>query len=305
MKYIDYSNFSLENSAVCLGKFDGLHIGHRELIDYSVALKEEGYQSVIFTFLMNPRLLRNPGDFFEIYTEQEKRKLLENMGVDVLVSFPFDKEMFAMEPEDFVLDILIDKLDTKVVIVGNDFRFGHNRSGDVSYLKKMGKDYGFLVKSFDKVEFEEEIVSSTRIRNCIIKGDIEKANKMLGQPYCFIAEVLHGRKIGRTLGMPTINMVPADTKLLPPNGVYASNTWLDGKPYAGISNIGVKPTVGAEEKRLMETYIFDYTGDLYGRKLKVDLFVFERPERKFASLNELKEQMEKDTAFGKSYLGSM
>ncbi|MEG2512990.1 MAG: bifunctional riboflavin kinase/FAD synthetase [Acetivibrio sp.] len=301
MRYIDYSDLKLEKSAVCLGKFDGLHIGHRQLIQYGISMKKEGYRSVVFSFLMNPRLLKNTGDFSLIYTEEEKKDILERAGVDVLISYPFDVEMFSMEPECFIEEILVDKLDAKVVIVGSDFRFGHNRRGNVELLVKLSEKYGYRVKIFEQVMYKDEIVSSTRIRDCIKKGDIEEANHMLSEPYCVIGEVLHGRKIGRTLGMPTTNIIPEEVKLLPPNGVYASKTWLDGKEYAGISNVGVKPTVGAEEKRLIETFIFDYSGDLYGKRLKVDLYVFERPEKKFNSLEELKIRMEKDTTFGKQY----
>ena len=301
MRYIDYSNFKLKNSAVCLGKFDGIHIGHRELINYAVSMKKNGLKAVVFSFLMNPRMLKNTEDFSLIYTEDEKKIILKDAGTDILVSYPFNRAMFSMEPECFVKNILIDKLDTKILIVGKDFRFGHNRSGDVALLRQLSSKYGYELKTFDKVMYNDEVVSSTRIRTCINEGSIEEANEMLGVPYCIVGEVLHGRKLGRTLGMPTINIVPKEVKLLPPNGVYASKTWIDGCAHYGISNIGVKPTVGAEKRRLIETFIFDFSGNLYGRKLKVDLFAFERPEQKFASVEELKNQMEHDTVFARNF----
>lgn len=301
MRYIDYGDFKLKNSAVCLGKFDGIHIGHRELINYAVSMKKVGLKSVIFTFLMNPRMLKTTEDFSLIYTEEEKKIILQDAGADVLVSYPFNRAMFSMEPECFIKNILINKLDTKMLIVGKDFRFGHNRSGDVSLLFELSKKYGYELKTFDKVRYKDKIVSSTRIRDCLYNGKMEEANHMLGVPYCIMGEVLHGRKLGRTLGMPTINIVPEEVKLLPPNGVYASKTWIDGQAYYGISNIGVKPTVGAEKRRLIETFIFDYSGNLYGRKLKVDLYTFERPEQKFDSIHELKNRMELDTVFAKEY----
>ncbi|MFA9466770.1 MAG: bifunctional riboflavin kinase/FAD synthetase [Velocimicrobium sp.] len=301
MRYIDYSDFKLKNSAVCLGKFDGLHIGHRELIEYAVSMKKYGLEAVIFTFLMNPRLLKNTEDFSQIYTEEEKRAMIEDAGADILLSYPFDIAMFSMEPECFVKNILIDKLDTKHLIVGTDFKFGHNRVGDVSLLQEMSIKYGFVVHAFDKVHYLEKAVSSTRIRACLREGKIEEANQMLGSPYCIAGKVLHGRKLGRTLGIPTINIVPEEVKLLPPNGVYASKTWIAGTAFEGISNIGVKPTVGAEKKRLIETYIFDYSGDLYGEELKVSLYTFERPEKKYDSIDELKDQMKLDIEFGRNY----
>lgn len=301
MKYLDYSEFKLKNSAVCLGKFDGFHIGHRELIDYAVSMKERGMQAVIFTFSVSPRLFQDIEGFSLIYTEEEKKEILEAAGVDVMISYPFDQMMFSMEPERFIEEVLVGKLDARMVIVGKDFHFGHNRSGDITLLERLSEKYGYEVKAFDKVTYEDEVVSSTRIRTCIQEGRMEEANRMLGRPYFIMGEVLHGRKIGRTLGMPTINMVPQAVKLLPPNGVYASRTWIDGREMEGISNVGIKPTVGAEESRLIETFIFNYSGDLYGKVLKVDLYEFERPEQKFASLEQLKHRMELDTAFGKEY----
>jgi len=301
LKYINYSDFKLKNSAVCLGKFDGFHIGHRELIDYAVSMKNNGYKAVIFSFLMNPRLLKNTEEFSLIYTEEEKKLIIKDAGADVLISYPFDIPMFSMEPECFIQKILVEQLDAKIVIVGKDYRFGHNRTGNVALLQELSSKYGYEVKTLDKVTYKDEVVSSTRIRACIKDGKMEEANLMLGMPYCIVGEVLHGRKLGRTLGMPTTNIVPDDVKLLPPNGVYASRTWLNGVAYNGISNIGVKPTVGAEKKRLIETFIFDYSGNLYGKKLKVDLYAFERCEQKFDSIEELKAQMELDTEFAKGY----
>ena len=236
-----------------------------------------------------------------IYTEEEKKNLLEHMGMDVLVSYPFDKASLSMEPEDFVRDILIEKLDAKVIVVGSDFRFGHNRRGDVKLLEELSLKYGYQLQVFEKVTMEGDIVSSTRIRSELSKGKMELAARLLGEPYSITGEVVHGRKLGRTIGMPTINMALPKEKLLPPNGVYASITEIDGKEYQGVTNIGVKPTVGAEEERLAETYIFDYRGDLYGRVLKVSLYAYERPEKKFASVEELKQQMERDKEFGKGY----
>ncbi|MDK2809127.1 MAG: riboflavin kinase / adenylyltransferase [Clostridiales bacterium] len=301
MKYIDYSDFKLEKSAVCLGKFDGVHIGHRELIRAAVERKKQGLRAVIFTFLMNPRVLNGDKELRLIYTEEEKRQIMEEAGADVLVSYPFDQAMFSMEPERFVSDVLLEKMDTKVLIVGRDFHFGHNRTGDVILLEKLSKQYGFELITFDKVMYEGVAVSSTRIRHAIAEGSMEKVNQMLGKPYRIMGEVIHGRKLGRTLGIPTINMLPEEVKLLPPNGVYASKIWIQGVAFYGISNIGVKPTVGAEKRRLMETYIFDYSGDLYGEYLKVDLYQFERPEVKFDSIEELKVQMLKDEQYGRAY----
>ncbi|KSV57651.1 bifunctional riboflavin kinase/FAD synthetase [Acetivibrio ethanolgignens] len=301
MQYINHTEFKLKNTAVSLGKFDGLHRGHRKLFEAVQKEQKNGLTGVVFSFLLPPGTFLENKKVNLIYTEEEKKDLLEHMGMDVLVSYPFDKAALSMEPEDFIRDILIEKLDAKVIVVGSDFRFGHNRRGDVRLLEELSLKYGYQLQVFEKVTMEGAIVSSTRIRSELSRGNMELAARFLGDPYSITGEVVHGRKLGRTIGMPTINMALPKEKLLPPNGVYASITEIDGKEYQGVTNIGVKPTVGAEEQRLAETYIFDYRGDLYGRVLRVSLYAYERPEKKFASVEELKQQMERDKEFGKGY----
>lgn len=305
MRYIDHTEFKLKNTAVSLGKFDGLHQGHRRLFEAIQKEQKKGLSGVVFSFLTPPGIFLENKEIKLIYTEEEKRALLEKIGMDVLVSYPFDRSSLSMEPEDFIRNILVEKLDAKVICVGSDFRFGHNRRGDAELLKKLSSVYGYQLQVFEKVEMEGSAVSSTRIREELSRGNMELAARLLGEPYSITGEVIHGRKLGRTIGMPTINLALSEEKLLPPNGVYASITEIDGTFYQGVTNIGVKPTVGAEKQRLAETYIFDYQGDLYGRVLRVSLYAYERPELKFASVEELKQQMEKDREFGKAYFRSL
>lgn len=301
MQYINNREFQLKNSAVSLGKFDGLHMGHRKLFSSILEEQKNGLHPVVFSFLLPPGSLLENKEVSLIYTEEEKIALLREMGMEVLVSYPFDKLALSMEPETFIRDILVDRLDAKAISVGSDFRFGHNRRGDVGLLAEKAKEYGYRLEVFDKVALEGDIVSSTRIRGELSKGNMELAARLLGEPYSITAEVIHGRKLGRTLGMPTINMALPPEKLLPPNGVYASLTEIDGVIYQGVTNIGVKPTVGAEASRLAETYILGFHGDLYGKKLRVSLYTYERPEQKFSSVEELKAQMERDAQFGQAY----
>lgn len=301
MKYIAGTDFKLSNTAVCLGKFDGLHIGHQALINYVISQKDKGYQSAVFSFAMHPFNLFSDREISLIYTEEEKRFQLEKMQLDAMISFPFTKETANMKAVDFIKEILIEKMDSKIIAVGSDFRFGHNREGDVNLLESLSKTYGYELKVFDKIELNHSIVSSSKIREEIEKGNMELVTQMLGQPYSISGIVLHGRKIGRTIGMPTTNLIPDTDKLLPPNGVYASKTIIDEVEYPGITNIGVKPTVGAEERVGVETYIFDFDGDLYGSSIQVDLYAYERSERRFQSLDELKKQMNKDIAFARAY----
>lgn len=302
MKYIAGStDFNLKNSAVTLGKFDGLHQGHRLLIDEVLSLKSKGYTSVMFTFLYHPYNLISENEIKLIYTEEEKLQKLKASGLDVLISYPFSQETKNIEPEDFISEILVDKLDAKVIVVGSDFRFGKNRRGDVDMLKSMENKYGFRVISFEKKRWKDTVISSSTIRHELEKGNMEEANAMLGEPFNIHGKVLHGRKIGRTLGMPTTNLTPAQSKLLPPCGVYASRTIIDGISYPSMTNIGYKPTVGAEKYKGVETYIYDFDKDLYGQEVDVELLSYERPEIKFDSLEDLKRRMDEDLAFGRRY----
>ncbi|MCR5793139.1 MAG: bifunctional riboflavin kinase/FAD synthetase [Lachnospiraceae bacterium] len=300
MKYITNQEAKLLQSVVTLGKFDGVHVGHRKLIEYAMAQKEKGLQSVVFSFLFqgNNLLIKDGTDM--IYTEKEKYRVLGEMGVDVFWSYPFDKNCMQMEAEEFVEKVLVGKVGAKEIVVGNDFHFGRQRKGDVALLKKLADQFGYTVTSLDKVNYEGEPVSSTRIRGLIKNGDMETVNQLLGKPYHITETVVHGRQIGRTLGIPTINMVPQTGKLLPPNGVYASTTMIDGKAYAGITNIGVKPTVGSDSV-IAETHIFDLNRDLYDQELTVSLYKFQRKEQKFGSVEELKQTMEQDCRASREY----
>lgn len=296
MEYISGStDFKFKNTVVTLGKFDGLHLGHQVLINKALECKKNGLSTVMFTFLLHPGNLFSDKDFELIYTEEEKVALAEHMGIDVLISYPFTAETRSMEPEDFIKNILVDQLDVKVIIVGKDFRFGYKRRGDVDLLKQYATTYGYQVLDCDKMELKEEVISSSLVRKAIKQGDIAVANEMLGYPYHITTEVVHGRRFGRTIGMPTINMIPAKVKLLPPLGVYVTATIIKGIMYQSVTNIGYKPTVGADDFIGVETFIIDYSDDLYGEVLEVVFYEFLRPELKFNSVEELIDRMKEDT----------
>lgn len=302
MKYIAGStSFQFKNSAVTLGKFDGLHLGHQLLIDQVKTYKKLGYNTVMFSFLIHPGVVLSDKEIELIYTEEEKLDKVKSYGLEVLISYPFTEKTRSIEPEAFVRDILVGQLDAKIIIVGNDFRFGFQRRGDVALLKSLEKTYGYKVIACEKKRGSKGIISSSAIRGELKAGHMEEANAMLGQPYTITGEVMHGRRIGRTLGMPTTNIYAPSNKLLPPNGVYASRTQVDGVYYEGVTNIGYKPTVGGETKKGIETYLFHFDGDLYGRSIEVALYNYQRPELKFDSLEELRLRMLEDIKQAKSY----
>jgi riboflavin kinase/FMN adenylyltransferase len=306
MEYVaGNTDFIYKNTAITLGKFDGLHLGHMELINRVVAFKQRGLTAVMFSFLMHPGNLFSDKEFELIYTEEEKVAKLNHSGIDVLISYPFTEKTRSMEPEDFIKDILVGQLDVKVIVVGKDFHFGYKAKGDVSLLKQYEEVYGYQVIAIEKRTWKRDVISSSAIRKAIKQGDIEAANAMLGTPYTLRGEVMHGRRIGRTIGMPTTNLMPPASKLLPPCGVYVSKTLIDGNYHDGVTNIGYKPTVGEEKFIGAETFIFDFEGDLYGEMIEVELLFYMRPELKFDSLEELIIKMREDVIFAKKYLKAL
>ena len=301
MEYIEGTEFKYKNTAITLGKFDGIHLGHQLLLNKILEQKSKGMTSVMFTFSSHPQNFFLHKNMEMIYTLEEKRILLDKWGLDVLISFPFTQKTASIKAYDFVKDFLIGKLDGKVIVVGKDFRFGHNREGDVELLKELSKEFNFELVVFDKRQLKDQIVSSTIIRKALQEGNLEYGNQLLGKPFTIIGKVEHWRKIGRTLGFPTTNISPTANKLLPPSGVYASNTKIKGKVYPGLTNIGNNPTVGATKEKKVETYIFDFDEDLYGELLEVEILKRFRPEIKFDTKDLLKEQMEYDIIEGKNY----
>lgn len=286
MEIIKGLDFKIENSAVSLGKFDGFHRGHRLLLDR--ILEHPKFHATVFTFdgILNGK---------QIYLEEEKRSLLERLGVEREVLFPFSEKTRSMTPETFIREMLVNRMDAKLICVGEDFHFGKDRRGDVDMLSKYAPQYGYELCVFPKIKEDGEVISSTRIRGELAQGRIEKANRLLGDPYFVRGEVVHGNALGRTIGMPTANLLPGEQKLLPAYGVYATRVEADGKIYGGVTNVGVKPTIGADRANV-ETTLLHFDGDLYGKQITVYFLEFLRPEQRFDSLEELKAQMSRDKA---------
>ena len=291
-------------SAITLGKFDGLHRGHQKLVNKVCALKKEyGVKSIVCAFDMLPLKEKLGLPVKELMTNKERKDFLEGK-VDSLVVCPFTEAISKMSAEDFIKNILCNLFHAKFIVVGTDFCFGYEKRGNIQMLKEYADIYGYELFVIEKEEFEHRDISSSFIREELQNGNIPYVNEMLGYPYSIKGIVEHGKKLGRTLGFPTMNVSPTREKLLPPNGVYFVKIKVDERWYYGIGNIGTKPTVSDEERVLMECNLFDYQGDAYGKSVEIQIFQYERPEKKFDSVEELKAQIGLDINNAKNYFSS-
>lgn len=290
-----------KKSAVTLGKFDGLHRGHQKLIQKICEKKEKFHvKTIVFAFDMNP-FFRQKGLVRKGITTNEERKERLSQVVDVLVECPFDERISTMTAEDFIEKILVQTFHAKYIVVGTDFRFGFEKKGDVAMLAAYAEKNGYELTVVSKEMFGNREISSTYIREELEKGHLENVNQMLGYPYTISGMVEHGKQLGRTLGFPTLNVHPSDEKMLPPKGVYMTNTFVDGQIYHGLSNVGFKPTVADEHRMLIETFLFDYNGNAYGKEVRTQLLHYKRPEQKFDSVDELKAQIDTDIDYARDY----
>lgn len=281
----------LTNCAVTMGKFDGIHRGHRKLVEKIKERKAFGEQAVLFAIDASSNM---------ILTSEERASLLEKMGIDVLVECRLNDRIRHMKAENFIKEILMGDLGASYVVVGEDNRFGFERKGNPQLLKEFGEHYGFEVEVLSKEMDGRRKISSTFIREELKKGNMEKITSLMGADYFVEGKVVHGRGMGHKVLLPTTNLVPPKSKILPPNGVYFTSSSFQGRIYHGITNIGYKPTVG-ESFVGVETYLFDCKEDLYGQECRVDFKKFLRPERKFPSLEALKHRLLADAEDGKEY----
>ena len=275
--------------AVTIGKFDGLHLGHRLLLSaIRDKAQKEGMKTVVIA--VSPSNMSADRENLQLLTDRERAALLTEWGIDWLADLDFTEETRRMSAERFVRDVLVSRFHAAYLAVGEDFCFGYERRGTPAFLAQLSASCGYTVETFPKVSWNGEEISSTRIREAVRYGCLEKAYGMLGRPYSIEGIVRHGKALGRTLGFPTLNIVPPPQKILPPNGVFFSRTWIDGEPVCGLANLGIQPTA-AVHSFLLEVHLLDYERDLYGKTLKTELLHYVRPERQFGSLSELKEQL--------------
>lgn len=286
---------NVEPVAVALGNFDGIHRGHRELIETAVREADrKGIRSAVFTFSEHPRnVMAGKTVVKNIIYEDEKVALLEKAGVDYLFSLPFDEKMRTQTPEAFVRELLMDRFRVSTAICGFNFTYGHKAAGTADTLREAGRNHGFDVVVIPSVLVNGEVVSSTLIRECIAGGNIHKATELLGRSYTLRGTVIHGQKLGRTIGFPTCNITVDETMVTPANGVYITNCYIDGIRHCSITNVGNKPTVGTFETNI-ETNILNFNEEVYGKTIVVEFIEQIRVEKKFSGLEELKKQIRED-----------
>ncbi|MBQ7614202.1 MAG: bifunctional riboflavin kinase/FAD synthetase [Butyrivibrio sp.] len=289
------TEFHIEDkTAVAIGKFDGIHLGHKKLLDIILRQKADGLKSVVFTFDPPPEEFFTGSQIPQLFTRLEKRAAFEEMGIDILIEFPLTAETAATPPEDFVRRILVKQINADFIAAGTDVSFGDKGRGDQHLLRNLSREIGYELELIDKVRIDDEEVSSTRVRNRVSDGDMPMVKRLLGYNYSVSGTVQHGRHIGHTIGVPTVNVIPPSNKLLPPYGVYSSRVYLEDRVYDGMTNIGRKPTISDKEQVGVETFIYDFNADAYGKFIKVELLRFVRPEMKFDSIDDLKAQIQSD-----------
>lgn len=299
----------IKNPVLTIGTFDGVHVGHQKIIQQlNEEAKKIGGESVLFTFYPHPRMVLYPEShgLKLIQTQVEKVDKLRRMGLQNLIVYPFTKEFSRISAIDFVRDFLVNQLGVKKLVIGYDHQFGKNREGSIHFLREVCDTYGFEVIEIDAQEVDDVNVSSTKIRNAILEGDMQKAQLFLGEPYELFGKVVQGASLGRQLGFPTANLdVESDIKLIPKTGVYAVNVLLeDDMIYEGMMNIGSRPTIHAEGAISMEIYLFDFSGDLYGQKITVQLLSRFRDEIRFDSIDALKDQLKRDEQEIRAYFST-
>jgi riboflavin kinase/FMN adenylyltransferase len=281
-----------ERMALCIGKFDGFHKGHRLLIEEA---KKTGYPVGVLTFLFHHTET--------IDSVEEKRRLAEKLGVEIYIEIEAGPSFFSLTPEAFIRDVVADKLHARHVIVGEDFCFGRDRAGDVTTLASYEKECHYTLHAIRKLRDGAGEISSSRIRDAIVAGQMEDVSRLLGRPYTMEGTVMDGNRIGRRMGVPAANLVPEPGRVLPPKGVYAMWVTVDGQDrYKSIGNLGVKPTVGPDNPIGLEVHLLDYEGDLYGKNIAVEFGIFLRKEKRFDNVESLHHQIDEDIRRAEKWL---
>ena len=292
----------LEETAVALGNFDGVHLGHQKLIRETVACaKKQGCRSAVFTFSNHPKdLLPNAKKVKCILYKHEKEEIINSLGVDYMFNIPFTREIMVMAPEDFIRKILVEKFHIRSAFCGFNYHFGKNAAGSPDVLRKYGEQYGFDVHEMEPFMIDGDVVSSSLIRTLIASGQVERCRKYMGRNYEIGGEVMVGNRLGRKLGFPTTNLAIDGDMVTPPNGVYITFCNYNGVRYPSVTNVGHKPTIGKYGKNV-ETHIFDFDRDIYGKKIIVEFLKKTRDEVKFDDVQDLSDQIIRDCREAKAF----
>ncbi len=291
---------------VTIGTFDGVHIGHQKIINRLIDLgKQEELKSVILTFFPHPRMvLQKDSNIKLINTIDERSKILDTLGLDYLLIKKFTKDFSRLSAEEFVKQVLVDKLNAKKVIIGYDHRFGRNRNADINDLMKYGEEFGFEVEEISAQDINDVAVSSTKIRTALSEGNIQKANRYLGYPFMLTGTIVKGKGIGKQLDYPTANIhIEEDYKLIPKQGSYVVKSTIDDTIVFGMMNIGMNPTVSGDSESI-EVHFFNFEQSIYGKKIQIDVLERIRDEQKFESIEDLKLQLEKDKVFSLDFINT-
>lgn len=302
MRIIRAKQFQIEEpTAVAMGKFDSLHLGHKVILDRLKSEAECSLRTAVVSFEPGPEVFfgKYKGGF--VLTDAEKQALLEEMGIDYYILFPFDAETAGTDAEVFLQEVLLKQMNMQVLVAGEDLSFGKGGQGNTDFIKEKSGEFDFKFCSCPKLRIQDEEVSATLVRESVAQGEMEKCLELLGRAFRTSGSVCKGNQLGRTIGVPTCNIVAPAEKLLPPKGVYFTKVFLRERIYFGVTNVGTKPTVGDDYAVGIETHILEFDEEVYGEEIVLDFLHFQRPEQKFVSLDELKNQLNKDIISAKAY----
>lgn len=292
MKWIKDNDYKINKTSIAFGHFESLHQGHRSVITRLIEQESKGLSSVLIC--MEGVSISDSDNLYDIYTKEEKTKILEKIGPKFMVSIPYSEAIETMGPEKFIKEILVERFDAKVIVAGENCRFGKSGSGSIKTLRDLSEKYGYEVVCCNTVKHEEKPITDEWIRREIVEGDLKTANKLLGHPFTLLGSIIHGKALGRTVGMPTANLGLPQKKLIPKHGVYATLSKIDGEWIQGLTNIGLRPSVDNQAHVTVETFLLDFSNDIYGKEVKLELHHYIRGVKKFHNLEEVKQQVKLD-----------